>query len=87
MDDVEAEEQRDVESALLDLEVLHPVDRLRVREPEDGADAAVNDVAVRRRGHRAAEGDAGGEIELPDLLLERHLAEEGCGASRGISIC
>src|SRR5262245_61727263 len=90
MDDVETEEQRDMQSALLDREMLHPVHFLRIGEPQDGAHPAADDIRIRGHGDEAPEGcapggEARGRMELTDLFLESHLAEEGPGPTPGVS--
>ena len=81
VDHVEAEQQRDVQPALLEGEMLQPIDLLRIGEPQHRADATVDVVRVCCRGDEPSQRDAGHQVELADLLLERHPAEQGVGAN------
>jgi hypothetical protein len=76
VDDVQPEEQWDVHAALLDGEMLHPIDFLGIRQPQNGADPTVTDFVVRRTRHGASEAYSCSENELPDLLLECHFLEK-----------
>ena len=81
MDHVESEEQGDVQPALFDREMLHPIHLCRIGQPQDRPNTTVRDVAVGGGGDEASQADARRKVELPDLFLECHSPEEGLGAS------
>ena len=73
VDDVEAEEQRDVQVALIDGEMLETIDLLCVGDEEEGADLAFAREYVGRHGRVLVERLLG---HLAELVVEGHLADE-----------
>ena len=78
VDDVEPEEERDAEAALLDRDALRRAHSLPAPEVEEAADLARPQVGVDVAADlRAGDGEVGAEDgELADLLVERHPADE-----------
>ena len=82
VDHVVAEDHRDLEPAVLDRELLHLARGLGAVHVQHRADEPLPDLVVHRllrpRARRRAGHVEGAAVlvELPDLLLERHLREE-----------
>src|SRR3546814_6109047 len=77
VNDVIAEDQRDLEPRALDRHALQLARIFGGIGVEDGADPARGDIILIAFAHRRAGRFpvAGEEVELPDLLVERHLRD------------
>src|SRR5882757_1666759 len=73
MNDVVSEDQRNMQPALLDCQMLQPIDLLRVGEKQKRADLALEYSFVPGDALRTIAGEL---AHLPNLLLERHLLQK-----------
>ncbi len=78
MDDVEAEEKRNVQPAFFHGHVLKQIRPLRADDVEERADLAIGDQVVQVIAGMAGAGHGAGGIlgQLADLFREGHLGEE-----------
>ena len=83
VDDVEAEEERNVEAALLDGDVLEAIDFGGVGEEEEGADGAGAHHRIHRGAWLAEDRDLG---HLAEFFGEGHLGDELVGELAGLGV-
>ena len=87
MQNIEAENQRHAQSSLLDREPLRPIDDITPVKVEDAANLAGANVLRRLTWDDWASGSLPGrdEVELAELLLERHGAQKGLNPAHGVA--
>ena len=83
MDDVVAEEERDVEATLFDGYVLETIDLGGVGDEEEGADGSGADEFIGGAGRGRVERDLG---HLAEFFGEGHFGDEFVGEGAGLGI-